>query len=171
MLHVRPETDGKGKVLPHALILPNVFLAQLNEGGNAVGFDLILSVDADLFLHFKLYRKTVCVPARFTGNHFALHGLITRDQILDAPCQHMADMRLAVRSRRAVIEDIARISLMFCDGLLENIMILPELFNFSLAIHEIHRGIDLAVKRHSFSSLYGAFGVAKTSRILHTQSG
>ena len=115
MLHVCPEAHGKGKILPHALIFPDVLLAELNKRSNSVGFDLVLTVDADLLFHLQLHRKSVGVPSGLPRYHLALHGLVTRNQILDASGKHVSDMGLAVRCWRAVIEHITRIPFMLLD--------------------------------------------------------
>ena len=40
VIHVRPETDGPGEILPHPLILPDGFLTLLDKGLDPVLLDL-----------------------------------------------------------------------------------------------------------------------------------
>ena len=63
VIHVGPEADLAGELLPHALVFPDGFLAFLNEGLDAVGLDPVLAFDADLLLHFQLDRKAVGVSS------------------------------------------------------------------------------------------------------------
>ena len=111
IVHVRPEAHFAGELFPHSLIGPDGFLALLDKRLDAIGFDLILSLDADLLLHFQLYRKAVGVPSGFSRDLLALHGMITRDHVLDDSGLNMADVGLSIRSGRTVVEHVGRAAL------------------------------------------------------------
>ena len=44
VIHIRPEADGAGEILPHALILPDTLFTMLNERLQAILLDLLLAV-------------------------------------------------------------------------------------------------------------------------------
>ena len=44
IVHIRPEADGAGEVLPHAFIFPDAFLTVPDEWLQTVLFDLLLAV-------------------------------------------------------------------------------------------------------------------------------
>ena len=126
VLHVRPEADGLREVLPHALVFPHALLAVLDEGFETVRLNLILAVDAEHLLDLQLDRQTVRVPARFTGDVAALHGLIARDHVLDHAGEHVTDMRLAVCRRRTVVEGEGLAAGAVFAAFFKNVIFLPE---------------------------------------------
>ena len=142
MVHIRPEADLIGKVLPHALVLPDVLLAKVNEGGHAVALNLLLPVDADLLFDLQLHREAVGIPAGLSRNHPSLHRMVARNHILKGTGLHMSDVGLSVRRGRSVIEDIGGIPLVFRDGLFENPLGPPELLDLFLPLHKVHVGIN-----------------------------
>ena len=151
MLHVRPETDDIGELLPHALVLPDRLAALLDKRLDAVRLDLLLAVDADGLLDLELDGQAVRIPARLPQNLLALHRGETRQHILDDARQHMADMRLAVRRRRAVVERERIAALALVDGLLRDVMLLPEFQDFLFPIHEIEVRVDFLIQTNSSS--------------------
>ena len=106
IFHVSPKTDNAGKFFPHCLILPDRFATLFDERFNAVSLNLIFAVNADKFFNFKFDRQAVSIPTCFTQNFFAFHGVVARKQIFNDARQNVTDMRLTVRSRRAVIKSI-----------------------------------------------------------------
>ncbi len=148
MLHVSPEADLSGELLPHALVFPYRFLALLNERLKAIGHDLFLLVllrDADFLLDFELDRKTVGIPAGLSRDLFALHRMVSRNHILDDTGLNMADVRLSVRRRRPIVKHINRVSFVFLDTLLKNPVFLPELGGFFFPLNKIEIRIDLLI--------------------------
>ena len=83
MIHISPETNGTGEILPHALVLPDRLLALLDKGLDAVLLDLVFAVQSKLLLDTDLNGKSVGVPAGLARNEIALHGLIPGDHVLD----------------------------------------------------------------------------------------
>ena len=137
VLHVSPEADDIGELLPHALVLPDGLAALLDERLDAVCLDLFLAVDADLLLDFELNRQAVRIPASLSEDLLALHRGEARQHVLDDARQDMADMRLAVGRRRAIVEREGIAALALVDCLLSDVMCFPELADLLLALHEI----------------------------------
>ena len=80
----------------------------MDERLDAVGFDLFLGVDAQLFADLDLDRQAVRVPAGFALAEVAAHRLVAREEVLDRPRQAVAGVRHAVGRRRAFVEDELR---------------------------------------------------------------
>ena len=153
IIHISPETDRVGEILPHALVFPDIFLTFINKRNQTILFDLLFAVQSQLLLYFQLYRKSVSVPAGFSRDHFPLHGMVTRDHILDHARQHMADVGLPVCCGRAVIERVCLSAFSLLHALLEDLMILPELFRCFLTVYEIEIRRYFGVQHMMSSSL------------------
>ena len=82
VVHVRPEADSSGEVLPHTLVLPYTFLTFLYERLKTVFLNLLLAVKTELLFDLKLNGKSVSVPAGFTKHLVALHCAVTRNHVL-----------------------------------------------------------------------------------------
>ena len=122
MLHIGPEADDVGELLPHALVLPDGFSALLDERLHAVLLDLILAVESERLLHLKLHRQAVRVPARFSKDALSFHRLVARQHVLDDARQHMTDVRLAVRRRRPIVEREVLLACALVNRLLRNVV-------------------------------------------------
>ena len=151
VLHIGPEADLVGEVLPHALILPDVFLTVVDKRRDTVVLDLILAVDADLLLDLELDRKTVGIPAGLTRYHRTLHRVESRNHILERARLDMADVRLTIRRRRAIVENVGWITLVLLDGLLEDMILSPELLDLALALYKVHVCINFSKHKRLFS--------------------
>ena len=138
VFHVSPEADRAGEILPHPFVLPHALFTFVDERLQTILFDLILSVQSQCFLNFQFHRKTVCVPSGFSRHHAAFHRAVSRDHILDDTSEHMADMRFSICCRRSIVKDIIRTSLSLFDTLLEDVILVPEFFNFFLSGDEVH---------------------------------
>ena len=151
VLHIGPEADLVGEVLPHALILPDVFLTVIDKRRDTVVLDLILAVDADLLLDLELDRKTVGIPAGLTRYHRTLHRVESRNHVLERARLDMADVRLTIRRRRAIVENVGWITLVLLDGLLEDMILSPELLDLALALYKVHVCINFSKHKRLFS--------------------
>ena len=140
MLHVSPETNGTGEILPHTLVFPDTLFTLADKRVQTVLLDLLLAVQPQCLLDLQLYRKSVGIPAGLSRYHIALHGAVSRNHILDDAGQHMADMGLAVGCRRSVVEGIGLAFLAAVHALLEDMVFIPELFNLFLTTDEIQVG-------------------------------
>ena len=145
VIHVSPESDLTGELLPHSLILPYWFLTLADERLDSVFLDLLLAIDSYLFLYLKLNRETVCIPACFTDNLVALHSLISWNHILDNTSKHVTYMRFSISCWWTVIEGICWQILLFFNTLFENLVFVPEVQNFFFILNEIQFGRYLIV--------------------------
>ncbi|MPN06937.1 hypothetical protein SDC9_154194 [bioreactor metagenome] len=137
VFHIRPETDAVGHGFPFGLVFPDRLFAFLDERLDAVGFNLLLAVEAELLFHFDLHGQAMGIPAGLAQHVVALHGLVARNDVLDRARQHMADVRLAVCRRRTVEEGIGLCALAKTDALLEDLLILPKREHLFFARHKI----------------------------------
>ena len=145
IIHIRPEAHGAGEILPHPLVLPDAFLALVDEGGEAVFLDLLLAVQPQKLLHFQFHRQAVGIPTGFPGHHVALHGAVAGDHILDDAGENVADMGLAVGGGRAVVKDVGLPFFPQLHAFLEDMLLLPELQDFLFPLNEIQIGIHFVV--------------------------
>ncbi len=137
IIHIRPETYGGGKILPHTFVLPHALLAVGDKWLQAVLLDLFLAVQAQHLLHFQLHRKSVGVPAGFPGNHVSFHGPVSGDHIFDDSGEHMADMGLAVSRRGTVVKHVGGMAFPALDALLKDVFFLPELLDLFFPLHQV----------------------------------
>ena len=137
VIHICPESNGCGKVLPHALVFPDTFLTLGNKWRKTVFFNLFLAIQSKQLLYFKLHRKSMCIPACFSRNHVALHGTVSGNHILDNTGQNVTDVRFAISGWRSVIKGIGLAFFAIVHTLLENIIFTPEFFYFFFSFHKI----------------------------------
>ena len=145
VLHIRPEADSAGEILPHALVFPNAFLTLGDKGIDTVGFDLLLAVQAKKLLYLQFNGQTVGIPARLTGNVVSLHAAVAGDHILDNAGQHVTDVGLAVGGGGTVVERIVTTALAVLQGLLENVILVPERKSLLFPVHEIQIRWDFLI--------------------------
>ena len=162
VLHVRPEADAFGHILPHTLVFPDGFLALFDERLDTVGLDLILAVQTQLLFNLQLDRQAVRVPAGLAGDRLALHRLIARNQILDGARLDVADVRLAVGRGRAVVERKDVAALAQIDGFLKDLVLFPELEDFLFTAEKIQRRGNLF--KHGFCLPYEVSNENKKNR-------
>ena len=138
VLHISPEADRAGEILPHSLVFPYTFLTFVDKRLQAILLDLIFSVQSEGLLYLKLDRQAVGIPSCLSRNHVSLHRAVTRDHVLDDTCEHVSDVRFAICSRRTVVEDVVRASLTLFDTLLKDVVLIPELLDFLFPADKIH---------------------------------
>ena len=155
IVHIRPEADGLGEILPHPFVLPDRLFALFDERLQTVLLDLLLAVQAEQLLDLDLHGQSVGVPAGLSRDLVALHGAVTRNHVLDDAGQDVADMRLSVGRRRSVVEHIGRTVLAVFDGLFENLLIIPEFLDFLLSPDKVEISRNFLV-HVSLSSLKSA---------------
>ena len=137
IVHVGPETNGVGEILPHALVLPDAFLTFLDERLQTVLLYLLLAVQPQLFLNLQLHRQAVGIPSGLSRHHIALHGPVSGNHVLDDSCFHMADMGLAVGCGRTVIKYIRLAALSHPDAFFKDVLCFPELLHFFFPFHKL----------------------------------
>ena len=137
LVHVGPESDRAGEVLPHTLIFPDALLALADKGIQSVLLDLLLPVQPKELFHLQLHRQPVRVPARLSGNHIALHGAVSGNHVLDHTGQHMSDMGHAVSRGRPVIKGVGRPLLSVFHTLFKDVSLFPEGLDLFFSGHKI----------------------------------
>ena len=137
IFHVSPETNRSGEIFPHAFVFPYTLFTFINERNQSIFFDLIFSVQTEHFFYFQLNRQTVCIPSGFTRNHFAFHGLISRNHIFDNTGQNMSDMRFAVSCWRSVIKGVSFTFFTVFHTLFKDVIFFPEFLNIFFSVYEI----------------------------------
>ena len=140
VIHISPETNGTGKVLPHTFVFPYTFLTFVDKWYQTIFFDLFLSVQSQHLLYFQFYRKSMGIPSGFTRYHFSFHSMITRDHIFDNTGQHVTNMWLAVCCWRSVIECVSRTFFTVFHTLFKNVVLFPELLHIFFSLNEIEIG-------------------------------
>ena len=63
----------------------------------------------------------------------------------------MADVRLTIRRRRTIIENVGWVTLVLLDGLLEDMILSPELLDLALALYKVHVCINFSKHKRLFS--------------------
>ncbi len=137
-VHVYPEGQAVGHLLPLLLILPDRLFALLNEGLDAKGLNLILAVKAQFLLHLQLHRQPVGVPAADAKDILALHHLVAGNQILHGPGDHVPDVGLAVGSWRPLVKGEFLLALIMGQGFCHDIVLFPKPGDVLLPGNEIH---------------------------------
>ena len=148
IIHISPETNGTGEILPHSLVFPDTLFTFGDERIQTILLDLLFSIQTQKLLNLQLYRQSVGIPACFSRNIVAFHGTVSRNHILDNTGQHMTDVRLTICGRRSVIKGICRAAFSLLHTFLKCVVFFPELFNFFFALYKVHVGVYFAV--HAF---------------------
>ncbi len=149
ILHVGPVSDAVRHELPLVLVLPHGLLALLDERLYAVILYLRLAVQPQRLLHFKLHRKPVRVPACLPQNMLPFHGLVPGDYVFHAAREDVADVRLAVCRRGAVVKRELLSPFVLLHRLLKDAVFFPELDHILLPVHEIEGCVHLLVQCHN----------------------
>ena len=157
IVHIGPESNGVGEILPHALVLPDAFLTFLNERLQTVLLNLLFAVQSQLLLNLQLHRQAVCVPSGLSRHHISLHGPVSGNHILDYTGLHMADMRLAVGSWRSVIKYIRPAALPHLDALFKDVLCFPEFLHFFFPFHKLKVCGDFVIHNVFLRSIHDRF--------------
>ena len=147
---IYPASHHFNVFFPGFIVARNDFIALVIEFVNTERvFNDILVIDAELNFCLIFYRQTVTVPAPYTGNFIATHGLITCNHVFDKRYKDSAVMRFACGERRSVIKDLFTFSL-FIDRLFKDLVFFPEIKNVILNFRNIRFACKLFVF-HSFN--------------------
>ena len=149
MFHVCPEANGTGKIFPHSFILPDTFFTFINKRNQAIGFNLVFSIQTEHLFNFQFYRKSVGIPSGLSRNLVSFHCTVTRNHIFDYTGQYMTDVGFAVGCRRSVIKGIFRRFFPGINTLFENILFFPEFLNVFFSFHKIHIRRNFVVHNNS----------------------
>src|SRR5688572_26835551 len=146
------DVDPEAKTLRHALPVVDVasdrLAAQAVELGDPEGLDVALALRADLLLDLELDGVPVAVPPRLAGNVVAGHRVEPGVEVLEGPGLGVVDAGLAVRGRRALVEDPERAVLAGFELPVEDVGRAPELERFPFELREAHLGRNRFERRH-----------------------
>ena len=123
---VNPEANPAGHFFPLLRVAEYRIHALPDEPLDAVFFDSPLAVYAQLLLDLHLDWEPVRVPASLARHVIARHGAVSQEHVLEYAGQHMAVVRQAVRGRRALVEDEARLARPQLEALFEDSVFLPK---------------------------------------------
>ena len=137
IIHISPETNGAGEILPHSFVFPDALFTFLDERLNTVLLDLLFSVETKKLLDLKLYRKSVGIPAGFTRNHVSFHGAVSRDHVFDDTGKYVSDMRLSVCGRRSVIEHVWGSFSAAVDTFFKDFFVFPDFLIRFFPVHKV----------------------------------
>ena len=106
----RSPVGEDAEALELAALLLDVGGGEFGAGlADAEGVERLL-LGLELLHHLMLDRKTVAVPTRHVRRPEATHGLITEDGVLQELIEGGADVHIAVREGRSVVEDEGRLT-------------------------------------------------------------
>ena len=83
--------------------------------------------DAQFLFHAEFDGKAVGVPSRFALNPMAFEGLEPAKNVLDGPCHHVVDARLAIGRWWPFKKDIRLVGRAAFYALLEGVLTVPNL--------------------------------------------
>ena len=141
-VHVGPEGDAFGQLLPVAHVAPHAFAALGVEGGDAVGLDVGLGAQAEFLLHLDLDGQAVGVPAGLAGHAVAAHGLVAGEEVLEHARHDVVHARATVGRGRALVEDEKVVGGALLDAAAEDVALAPEAQDAGFEGGEIDGGID-----------------------------
>ena len=105
VVHVDPEADPPGQVLPVLHVAAHRLPTSLVELGDPEGLDVPLAGGPDLLLDLDLDGEPVAVPPGLAVHEVAGHRPVPRVDVLEGAGEGVADVRPGVRGRRPVVED------------------------------------------------------------------
>ena len=140
VIHICPETNGAGEILPHSFVFPDAFLTFVDKRYQTIFFDLLFAVQSQHLFYFQLNRKSVGIPSGFTRNHFPLHSMITWNHVLDYTSQYVTNMWLTICCWRSIIECVSRAFFTIFHTFFKNVILFPELFHIFFSLNKIEIG-------------------------------
>ena len=81
MLHICPESNRAGEILPHSFVFPYALFTFVDKRLQSVSFNLIFSVQTKQLFYFQLYRQTMGIPSCFTRNLTPMETLKTDNSV------------------------------------------------------------------------------------------
>ncbi|CAB4751320.1 unannotated protein [freshwater metagenome] len=125
----------------------NRFAAFIVEVSYAKFLDIALAVKAQLFLNCNLNWKPMAIPPGLTRYKATLHSLKAREDIFKNSRLNVMRSRHSIGGRWTLVKAPRRSTRTCGNGLMENLVIAPELENFMFEGRQIHRCWN-ATKNH-----------------------
>ena len=127
--------------------------------------------DAQLFLHTKFYRESVCVTASFALHLEALHRLEATESVLDTAGKYMMNAWMAVCRWRSFVEDERGTTLSFGHTQMEHIFLVPLLEHFLVHIAQVELISFCEFLAHIvYFVIYFSFGVQRYEKVRTIQN-
>lgn len=139
VVEINPTSQTLNGVSPFAGISHDNGSTLLVVLGDTEFHDGSLTRNSQLLVNLMLNGQTVCIPAKASLDVVALHGPVTRDNILDGGGQKMAVVRQTGCKRRTIIEGISRASFGQFNLSQEGIDFPPSLDDGLLFFREVDR--------------------------------
>jgi hypothetical protein len=142
IVEVNPATQSFDGVSPFCGIAHNNRTTLLVILGNTEFHDGSLSRDSKLLVNLMLDRKAMGIPTKATLDMKALHGPVSRDDILDGGGKKMSVVRQAGRERRSIVEIVSRAAFRQFYLSKEGVDLAPSLEDDFLFLGEVDRHDD-----------------------------
>ena len=126
LVEVHPAAHAANGLLPFAGVLEHLATAGFVELVDAQLLDFGNASKTKFVLHKRFNRKAVAVPTEAAGNLLALHGPVTRNDILDGTGKQVTVVRKARCKRRAIVEGIGFGFRTGVQRLLERFILIPQ---------------------------------------------
>ncbi len=126
LVEVDPAAHAAHGLLPFAGVLEHLATAGFVELINTELLDFGNASETEFVLHERFNRKSVAVPTETAGNLLALHGPVTRNDILDGTGEQVTVVRKARCKRRTIVEGVRFGFRTAVKGLLEAFVLVPQ---------------------------------------------
>ena len=125
-VEVDPAAHAAHGLLPFARVLEHLAAAGFVELVDAEVLDFGNAREAQFVLDEGFNRKAVAVPTETARNLLALHGPVTRNDVLDGTGQQVTVVRKARCKRRAIVESVRGSRRAAVERLLETVVLVPQ---------------------------------------------
>ena len=148
LVEVHPAAHAAHRLLPFAGVLEHLAAAGFVELIDAKLLDFGNASEAQFVLHERFNRKAVAVPTETARNLLALHGPVTRNDVLDGTGKQVTVVRKARCKRRAIVESVRFGFRTAVKRLLEAFVLVPQAEH---ALFNLRKGLFfLYFTKHSF---------------------
>ena len=149
VLEIDPAAQAGDGLLPLVDVAQHAVTAGLVELGHTIGLDVSLGVEPQLLFDEVFHRQAMAVPAKAALHPVTLHGLVAGNDVLYGAGNEMSEMGQSCCKGRAVIEHVLLAILAPGNGLLENILFLPERKDLLLLGGEIRLWVNRFIQNNS----------------------
>ena len=153
LVEVDPAAHAAHGLLPFARVLEHLAAAGFVELVDAELLDFGNASETEFVLHERFNRKAVAVPTETTRNLLALHGPVTRNDVLDGTGKQVTVVRKARCKRRAIVESVRFSFRTGVQRLLERFILIPQAEHALFNIWERLVFVYLTKQSH-YSNLY-----------------
>ena len=126
VVHVNPEADAVGQLLPFPDVAKDTLAALGVELSHAIVLDGLLAVEIQLLLDLQLHGKAMRIPAPLPEDMVATHGLVAGEEVFENPSQDVMSSRNPVCGGWPLIKHVSRRTLTNLQALLENLVLFPK---------------------------------------------